>query len=68
MGQFAQEDCGVPYCTEDSRFWSSDTRDGCVETPSTKLQTVQKSSKMLTEFKLVLQETTRSVLMLPLSS
>ena len=31
-------------------------------------QTAQKSSKVLTEFKLELQETPRSVLMLPLSS
>ena len=37
-----------------------------LQVPNT--QTAQKSSKVLTEFKLVLQETTRSVLMLPLSS
>ena len=37
-----------------------------LQVPNT--QTVQKSSKMLTEFKLVLGETTRSVLMLSLRS
>ena len=37
-----------------------------LQVPNTR--TAQKSSKVLTEFKLVLQETTRSMLMLPLSS
>ena len=34
-GSVVQEDSGVPNGTEDPRFWSSDTRDSGVETPST---------------------------------
>ena len=47
-----QEDCGVPNGTEDSRFWSSGTRDS---SQVTTIQTVQKFLKMLTGVKSVTQ-------------